>query len=229
MKISFVKKLNRRVRLCAQLPIAAALWKLWHIFLIKPYTMVDYPRLSSVYDLLKEMEEYGDVNGSIVECGVWNGGVMALMARVNRQYGRTRSIFGFDSFQGLPQPGPHDHGPSGTFGRVGIATGNIKICSDLLYPFESTNLVGGWFEKTYPMCKDMVGNIAFLHLDFDYYESTKYALENLYPQLSQGAVVVIDDYSFIEGCKLAVDEFVALHGILLVKSAENSAYFRKHE
>jgi asparagine synthase (glutamine-hydrolysing) len=50
--------------------------------------------------------------------------------------------------------------------------------------------------------------IAFAHLDCDWYESVKYCLEEIHPNLSKGGEILIDDYFHYSGCKKAVDEFL---------------------
>ena len=51
--------------------------------------------------------------------------------------------------------------------------------------------------------------IALLRLDTDWYESTRHELIHLYPRLSQGGVLIVDDYGHWDGCRLAVDEYFA--------------------
>lgn len=53
--------------------------------------------------------------------------------------------------------------------------------------------------------------VAFAHLDCDWYESVKYCLDEIHPNLSIGGEILIDDYFHYSGCRKAVDEFLALH------------------
>lgn len=55
--------------------------------------------------------------------------------------------------------------------------------------------------------------MAVLHIDCDYYEPAKYCLEQLYPLVTPGGAVVIDDYNYFKGAKMATDEFRAKYGI----------------
>jgi hypothetical protein len=54
-----------------------------------------------------------------------------------------------------------------------------------------------------------MGRIALLRLDGDWYDSTKFCLHYLANNVSSGGVIVIDDYGYSEGCRRAVDEFLA--------------------
>jgi hypothetical protein len=67
----------------------------------------------------------------------------------------------------------------------------------------------GWFQETLPVAKHEIGPIAVLRLDGDWYDSTKVCLENLYDLVTVGGFVLIDDYGYWEGCRRAVDEFLA--------------------
>ena len=67
----------------------------------------------------------------------------------------------------------------------------------------------GWFQDTVPRDAAAVGPIALLRLDGDWYDSTKVCLEGLYPSVVKYGSIVVDDYGHFEGCRKAVDEFVA--------------------
>ncbi len=85
--------LNRRIRMFAQAPWKDGWRKFWLIFLVKPYTLIQYQRLSKLYDLMKEVED-NSIPGSIVECGAWEGGGGALLGGVSP----SRTLWQFDSF-----------------------------------------------------------------------------------------------------------------------------------
>jgi O-methyltransferase len=75
------------------------------------------------------------------------------------------------------------------------------------YPMDLVHLVRGRVEDTIP--ERAPDTIALLRLDTDWYASTKHELENLWPRLSPGGVLIIDDYGHWEGAHRAVDEFFA--------------------
>ena len=72
-------------------------------------------------------------------------------------------------------------------------------------------VVEGWFNQTLPPAS--LGRIAFARFDGDLYESTRDALNALYPLVSSGGAVYIDDYGAYGGCQLAVDEYRQKHSI----------------
>jgi hypothetical protein len=73
--------------------------------------------------------------------------------------------------------------------------------------------VQGFFADTLPQTKDAIGPIVFLHMDGDWYESTRDILINLYDQLVPGAYVQVDDYGHWEGCRKALHDFFSERGI----------------
>jgi hypothetical protein len=68
----------------------------------------------------------------------------------------------------------------------------------------------GLFQETLPITKNKIGRIGLLHLDGDWYDSTKAILENLYKNAVKGAYMQVDDYGHWEGCKKAVDEYLLM-------------------
>ena len=75
------------------------------------------------------------------------------------------------------------------------------------YPMERVRLIKGDVLETIP--HDAPDQIALLHLDTDWYASTRHELQHLYPRLVEGGVLIIDDYADWRGCKQATDEFIA--------------------
>lgn len=63
----------------------------------------------------------------------------------------------------------------------------------------------GWFRDTLPAAP--ISQLALLRLDGDMYESTMVALRSLYPKLSRGGFVIIDDYGAMASCRQAVTDF----------------------
>ena len=87
--------------------------------------------------------------------------------------------------------------------------------------------VKGWFQETLP--KSSIGKIALLHVDADLYESVKLVLGRFYHDVQLGGYVVIDDYGSWEGCRKAVDEFLASinPAVPLRRVDEDAVYFQK--
>jgi len=75
---------------------------------------------------------------------------------------------------------------------------------------DQVRFLPGWFSETLPAAP--IERLSVLRLDGDLYESTLDAMNPLYPKLSPGGYVIIDDY-LVPGCRAAVDEYRAEHGI----------------
>ena len=208
---------------------------------VLPYTMAGYERLSNAYQLAKRAEKE-NLQGAFVECGVWKGGTMGIMAYAARK-NPARSIWLCDSFEGLPEPGIKDgevaksyakNKNSGNLNAIGECVGLLvdvkKLFSSILKIKEDRVYIErGWFQNTLQKTKERIGAIAILRLDADWYESTRCILENLYDNVVSGGYVIIDDYGHWEGCKKAVDEFFKkrnLH-ISLTRIDYTGVYFKK--
>jgi hypothetical protein len=164
-----------------------------------------------------------DIPGDIVECGVWRGGQAMLVAYALLHEGvRDRRLTLYDTFAGMPRPSERDFGigrrPTPArlkWERLQRADRNEWLYAPLDevrrnlartgYPTEMIACVPGKVEDTLPAARHDA--IALLRLDTDFYESTKAELHYLYPRLSQGGVLLIDDYGHWAGAKQAVDEY----------------------
>lgn len=215
----------------ATAPAAAAIGR------VRQHTMLPYPRLEALFDQCRHVETT-PLSGAYVQCGVWRGGSAGLMALANLQYGKARRpLHLFDTFAGIPQPDAQIDGPRavgeaeragiGTEGRLesnpgfyenmGRAVGRIDDSRGLLldeigYDEAEVHYHIGLFQETVPQAQDL-GPIALLHLDGDWYASTRVCLEHLYDRVVIGGLVVLDDYGAYEGCARAVDEFLRCRGI----------------
>jgi O-methyltransferase len=168
-----------------------------------------------------------NVPGSFVECGVWKGGSSGVMALALADLSAKRELHLFDSFEGLPEPTAKDGALAAEYsgGRSSGELRTVEQCKAGLDEVEgllfkklnvdpkSVQFHVGWFQNTVPKDASTIGPIALLRLDGDWYESTRICLENLYPLLSPGGIVILDDYYAWEGCTKATDEFRAAHNI----------------
>ena len=86
--------------------------------------------------------------------------------------------------------------------------------------------VKGWFSDTVPSFDK---SICILRLDADWYDSTKVCLENLYPKVVSGGIVILDDYGYWKGCKEATDDYLKKNGIDVVinKTDHSEVWFIK--
>jgi O-methyltransferase len=187
---------------------------------IAPYTMTTPPR---IYALARAVEYIGSrqIPGALVECGVWRGGSMMAVALTLLRLGVTdRDLYLFDTFAGMTEPGEQDVKHTGER-AVDVLAGSSRDSHDWAvasldevreavstvgYPEERIHFVQGPVEETLP--ENAPGEIALLRLDTDWYSSTKHALVHLYPRLSRGGVLIVDDYAYWQGARQAVDEYV---------------------
>jgi O-methyltransferase len=196
------------------------------LFNAAPYTMSTPRRGRVLWELTMETLRK-DVQGCLVECGVWRGGSAAIMGMASRSAGKNRVLHLFDSFEGLPEPDEKD-GASAKIYSGGKASGSLtsirecaatleevksmfKNCTSL--PESQLRFHVGWFQHTVPADAKNLGPIAVLRLDGDWYESTRVCLDHLYPLLSSGGALLLDDYFAWEGCRKATDEYRSQHGI----------------
>jgi O-methyltransferase len=204
--------------------IAAVLRKRFYFIYRKyrHYTMI--PTEIYVPNLLLA-HQLRHVDGCVVECGVWRGGMIAGIAEV---LGPHRAYFLFDSFQGLPPAEEID-------GQVAIAWQtdidsptyyNNCTASEMeartamrLSKAAQYSIVRGWFEETLPHFKPPCP-IALLRLDGDWYQSTRLCLEYLSPYLARNGIIIVDDYYTWDGCARAVHEFLGKTGDRRFATAE---------
>jgi hypothetical protein len=176
------------------------------------------------------------VPGDFIETGVWRGGATIFMRAVLKAMDVTdRNVWVADSFEGLPAPDPQrfpvDRGTSfhniEEF-RVPIeqVKGNFSRY-DLLD--EQVNFLPGWFCDTLPSAP--IEKLSILRLDADMYQSTYEALEYLYPKLSIGGYVIVDDYGLLKTCKQAVEDYRDKHCIneQLVWTDHTEVYWQRAE
>lgn len=174
-------------------------------------TMVGLQRLTHVEKCVRSVVEQ-QIPGDFVEMGVWRGGVIMLMAALIDVWQiYERKIWAFDSFQGLPPPDlltfPLDEGNSlHTIGQLSASLEEVKKnFRDANLSIEHVKFKKGWFKHT--LTDNDVERISVLRLDGDLYESTFLSLHHLYPKLSTGGYLIIDDYHAFEPCKQAVDAY----------------------
>ena len=180
--------------------------------LIARKSMIDAVRAASLLRLAQRIEEE-QVPGDVVECGVYRGGSAATMARVATHSPLNRTVWLFDSFQGMP-PVTEVDGP-GAEDWVGALAYNPRKVEKLLRRTGSdmsrVRIVEGFFADTFPNVN--IPQIALLNVDSDWYESVKICFEKFYDAVTPGGFVSIDDYGSWPGCRLAVDEFFQKRGL----------------
>lgn len=205
------------------------------IRIVKPFTMLSYQNLATLYEQVSFCEK-ADIEGDFVECGVWKGGSVGLMALANLKEGKKRrQLHLFDAFDDICEPDPEKDGEraisemkylanrdrSSLKGKLipvkGIydshgGHGTTEICKKLLidiinYTEDNIHFHVGWFQDEIPKALNDIQKIAILRLDGDFYASTKFCIETLYDKVVSGGFIIIDDYGAYDGCKKAIDDF----------------------
>jgi hypothetical protein len=181
-------------------------------------TMVGHRRLDNLRLCLDQIIA-DDVQGDVIEAGVWRGGASIFMKAILEAHGDRRGLWLADSFEGLPPPDP-DRYPADDGLDLSPAvhpelSQSLETVRDNFLRYglldERVTFVKGWFRDTLPELRDR--QWALVRLDGDLYESTMDGLTNLYPGLSAGGFLVIDDFGAIPACEQAVEDYRAEHGI----------------
>lgn len=200
------------------------------IKLVKEQTMTSIERLNSLVNGTKYIVR-NNIEGTIVECGVWRGGSMMAVAYALQELSSLhRDLYLFDTYEGMSPPTDKDVTHFNVNAQILLDSQDEKereayICHATLedvrnniystnYPKDKIHFVRGKVEDTIP--SQAPEKIALLRLDTDWYESTRHELEHLFPRLVPGGVIIIDDYGYWKGCKEATDEYIEMHKIPLL-------------
>jgi hypothetical protein len=183
--------------------------------------MTSKEAMYSLYSSIKYVVK-AKIPGDFVECGVWKGGNIMLMAHIlNNLKVYNKKIFLYDTFTGMTKPSKIDLKIRDSFcaldkwkryqkkGYNSWCYASLKEVQNntfsVGYPKKNLIFVKGKVEDTIP--KIIPKKISILRLDTDFYSSTKHELIHLFPRLSKGGVLIIDDYGYWAGAKKAVDEY----------------------
>lgn len=186
---------------------------------VSPFTLTSTERIVCLIRATKYIIENG-IEGDFVECGVWRGGSMMVVAHTLKRMGETtRKLYLYDTFAGMSQPTEKDIRFDGVSAEEIIETvykdasawcyaDKQDVTKNLLstgYPESNILLIEGKVEETIP--RTSPARICLLRLDTDWYESTLHELTHLYPKLVKNGVLLIDDYGHWRGSKQATDEY----------------------
>jgi O-methyltransferase len=192
--------------------------------LCREETMTSIERMYALYTATRYVADRR-VPGDLVECGVWRGGSVMLMALTLLRYeGAERVLWLYDTFAGMTAPSPEDiQEMSGRSAREILAE-REKTAADPFWGLAARSLVEANLRRTgYPPDRirfiegDVLDTlpsatpdrIALLRLDSDWYASTRHELEHLYPRLATAGVLIVDDYGYWRGARKATDEYLA--------------------
>lgn len=158
-----------------------------------------------------------DVEGDLVECGVWAGGNIIIFRKILPD----RLCWLYDTFQGMVEPGIYDkkRNNNGITALHRYKARKGKWCEYPKYDVvanlaefrvlddDKLKFIEGRVEDTLLVPKNLPDKIALLRLDTDWYDSTKVELEQLFPRLSPGGILIVDDYGYWLGARKAVDDY----------------------
>jgi O-methyltransferase len=190
---------------------------------INPYTMTSIERQFALIQAVRYIIK-ANIPGSIVECGVWRGGSMMAVAYTLQQLDKDdRDLYLFDTYEGMTIPTDVDINYKGEpaknkFEQQKKAGDTCDWCYatiedvkrnllDTKYNVDRIKFIKGKVEDTIP--QSAPDQISLLRLDTDWYESTRHELIHLFPRISRGGVLIIDDYGYWRGSRKATDEYLA--------------------
>jgi hypothetical protein len=188
----------------------------------KPFTMTSTERLYALYKSMQYVALHR-IPGDIVECGVWKGGSAMLCALLmSDQAPEGRSLYLYDTFTGMTEPDDRDVSFRNVPAREVWRRRRKGAVTDWAYsPLEEVQrnllstgvsrervvFVEGKVEETLP--RVIPSRIALLRLDTDWYSSTYHEMVHLFPRLSAGGVLIVDDYGVWKGARQAVDQYLS--------------------
>jgi hypothetical protein len=183
-------------------------------------TMIGMRRLENI-QLLMERTLAEGIPGDFIEAGAWRGGACIFMRAVLEAHGVTdRSVWVADSFEGLPIALPAERRMIAPLDAVQDNFRRYELLDDRV------RFLKGWFKDTLPSAP--IARLAVLRVDADLYDSTMDALKHLYPKVSPGGFVIVDDYAY-GFCAKAVDDYRTQHQITapIVKIDWTGVYWQK--
>lgn len=173
-----------------------------HYATVAPRTLVT---IDSCYILHTLLNQALAIEGDVWECGVYRGGTAALFANTIAESGAAKKLYLFDTFTGMPATDEtRDLHKKGDFSDTSAETVLAYINSPNVAVLRK-----GYIPDTFSGLESH--RIAFAHIDLDIYKSVNDSLNFIWPRLSIGGFIVIDDYGFpsCPGARQAVDEFFA--------------------
>jgi len=194
-------------------------------------------------------DEVQDIPGDVVECGLGEGNTFAMLAYLIGREDRkpSRTLWGFDSFEGWPEPDLSDASPRNP--QKGEWTVSEEMVTRRFkesgiyeeFPHLKVTIVKGFLRDTLlvgPLVDFPDRQIAFLHIDVDLYEGYHDALKYLFPKVSKGGLVLFDEYKEFHpelpeygdqekwpGCTKAIDDYFRDRPEIIQYHSETKKYY----
>jgi O-methyltransferase len=158
-----------------------------------PRTIVSPDRCYVLYTLLKQAL---NIDGDVIECGVYKGGTASMIARVIAESAVSKKLYLFDTFSGMPDVPPSD-----------FADTTAEDVERFVNEPGITVIKKGIIPETFVGLESL--RFAFAHIDVVIYKSVIDSLGFIWPRLLRGGFIVLDDYGFAccAGSRRAVDQF----------------------
>lgn len=196
---------------------------------VKPFTVTGPSAVFTLCDAMRHVVR-AKVPGAFVECDVFMGGSSMAAALMAKHLATELDIHLFDTFEGMPRPTERDafiysgkpaleiQGFYDNTGRAWTRCDEPAVRANMAltgYDPQRVHFHRGMVEHTIP--DQAPKQISVLRLDTDWYESTKHELVHLWPRLSPGSILIIDDYGEFTGARDAVDEYFKDNPIFLFR------------
>ena len=208
------------------------------------YSMMNSKRLWNLFHCSESVLDK-NIEGDFVECGVFKGGGIILMSSIVEYHKKQKRVWAFDTFEGMSKPDENDKDYSGedamihwkVFNNKGfnswcyaslndVKSNVSKASKKLNLQMNNIKYIKGDVEKTLKDNVNLPKKISILRLDTDFYNSTKLELEILYPKLSVGGFLIVDDYGYWKGSKKACLEYFG-NDIQFIKVDDSCVYLKK--
>jgi O-methyltransferase len=179
-------------------------------------TMTGLVRLDDLQSCIESVVEDG-IEGDVIEAGVWRGGAAILMRATLDSLAAERTVWAADSFRGFRSRDAEAIGADSEgedlslYGFLSVPLADVRARFARLGLDRGVRFVPGYFEDTLPSLRGRTWSLV--RLDGDTYRSTRVSLDCLYPGLSRGGYLIVDDYGALDECRRAVDDFRREHGI----------------
>jgi O-methyltransferase len=194
---------------------------------VKLYSQTNSRSISALISSVKYIIK-NNIPGDMIECGVWKGGSMMAVANTLINLKSERDLYLFDTFSGMTTPRDIDVQLDGNgnivldakneFEKLNFESVSLDEVKNNMYDTgynkEKIFFIKGDVKYTLP--KFSSNSISLLRLDTDFYESTRYELNYLFPKLVKGGVLIIDDYDVFKGQRIAVDEYFKENNVNMI-------------